>query len=209
MHRQAADAVFADGVPDHGPVPARPDLPPVPDRLLAGQVTLRPFRDDDAAMAVELATDPYVPLTGSLPAHADADQALAWVRRQQGRFAEGVGYSLAIADGDTDEDTDEALGQIGLWLRDLDEGRLAVGYAVAPSARGRGVAAAALTALTSFAWTVPGAHRVELRVEPWNEASLRTAERAGYRREGLLSSHPEIGGRRRDLLLFARVRGDG
>ncbi|WP_380170649.1 GNAT family N-acetyltransferase [Kineococcus sp. DHX-1] len=183
----------------------RPDLPPVPDRLPAGPVVLRPFRDGDVAMAVDLATDPYVPLTGSLPAHADADQALAWVRRQQGRVAEGVGYALAIAD----RDSDEALGQIGLWSRALDEGRLAVGYAVAPSARGRGVAAAALTALTSFAWTVPGAHRVELVVEPWNEASIRTAERAGYRREGLLRSYRDIGGRRRDLLLFARVRGDG
>ncbi|GAB3463939.1 GNAT family protein [Kineococcus endophyticus] len=181
-----------------------PDLPPVPDRLPAGPVALRPFRDGDVAMAVELATDPYVPLTGSLPAHADADEALAWVRRQRGRFAEGVGYALAIAD----HATDEALGQIGLWVRDLDEGRLSVGYAVAPSARGRGVAAAALTALTSFAWTVPGAHRVELRVEPWNEASVRSAERAGYRREGLLRGHQEIGGRRRDLLLYATVRGD-
>jgi RimJ/RimL family protein N-acetyltransferase len=201
--------VFAEGVVDHGAVPAdqpaRPDLPPVPERLPAGPVVLRPFRDGDVAMAVELARDPYVPLTGSLPAHADAEQALAWVRRQRGRWAEGVGYAFAVAD----RDSDEALGQIGLWVRDLDQGRLSVGYAVAASARGRGVAAAALTALTSFAWTVPGAHRVELRVEPWNAASIRTAERAGYRREGLLRSHQEIGGRRRDLLLFATVRGDG
>jgi ribosomal-protein-alanine N-acetyltransferase len=40
-------------------------------------VVLRAFRLDDVAMAVELASDPYVPLTGSLPANADEAQARA------------------------------------------------------------------------------------------------------------------------------------
>jgi RimJ/RimL family protein N-acetyltransferase len=35
---------------------------------------------------------------------------------------------------------------------------------------------------------------------------MRTAEHAGYLREGLLRSHTEIAGRRRDVLLFAAVR---
>ena len=54
---------------------------------------------------------------------------------------------------------------------------------------------------------IPQLHRVELYVEPWNTASVRTAENAGYEREGLLRSHGEIGGRRLDMLLFAAVRG--
>jgi ribosomal-protein-alanine N-acetyltransferase len=37
-------------------------------------------------------------------------------------------------------------------------------------------------------------------------ASIKTAERAGYEREGLLRSHQEIGGRRRDMLLYASIR---
>jgi GNAT superfamily N-acetyltransferase len=72
-----------------------------------------------------------------------------------------------------------------------------------PSARGRGLAAAALTA---FAWSIPALHRIELYIEPWNTGSIRTAERAGYQREGLLRSHQEIGGRRRDMLLYAVIR---
>ena len=67
------------------------------------------------------------------------------------------------------------------------------------------MAAAALAALTSFAWTVPGLHRLELYVEPWNVASTRAAERAGYQREGLLRRYLEIGGRRVDMLLYALV----
>lgn len=153
-------------------------------------------------MVADLAGDPYVPLVGSLPAHATPGEVAAWIARQRGRLPAGAGLSFAIADAATDR----ALGQIGLWLRDLDAGRATAGYGVAPRDRGRGVAAAALTALTRFGWTVPALHRVVLYVEPWNAASVRTAERAGYRREGLLRSHQEIGGVRRDMLLFATVR---
>jgi [ribosomal protein S5]-alanine N-acetyltransferase len=61
-----------------------------------------------------------------------------------------------------------------------------------------------LQALTRFAWTIPALYRVELYIEPWN--SIRVAEAAGYQREGLLRSHQEIGGTRRDMLLYAITR---
>jgi RimJ/RimL family protein N-acetyltransferase len=35
---------------------------------------------------------------------------------------------------------------------------------------------------------------------------MKTGERAGFKREGLLRSHQEIGGRRRDMLLYATIR---
>ncbi|MEV0456377.1 hypothetical protein [Catellatospora methionotrophica] len=38
---------------------------------------------------------------------------------------------------------------------------------------------------------------------------MRTAERAGFQREGLLRSWMELGGQRRDMLLYARVAADG
>jgi hypothetical protein len=43
-------------------------------------------------------------------------------------------------------------------------------------------------------------------LRPFTAGSIGTAERAGYEREGLLRSHQEIGGRRRDMLLYATVR---
>jgi len=171
-------------------------------RVAHGSVVLREFSDLDVTMAMELSTDPYVPLTGSLPPNASQQQALEWVHRQRGRPVEGIGFSFAIAEASTDR----AIGAIGLWLAALSQGRGTAGYSVAPGARGHGVAAAALTALTSFAWTIPELHRIELYIEPWNVASVKTAERSGYEREGLLRSQREIGGRRRDMLLYAAVR---
>lgn len=163
---------------------------------------LREFRDDDVHLAVELGADPYVPLIGSLPAQPTTREALEWVHRQHGRHAEGIGLSFVIADASSDN----AIGQIGLWLQHLSTGRAAAGYSVSAAHRGRGVASSALRALTIFAWTVAAVHRVELYIEPWNDGSIGVAEASGYRREGLLRSYQEIGGRRRDMLLYATIR---
>ena len=100
------------------------------------------------------------------------------------------------------------MGHCGLWLKELSEGRATAGYSVVASERGRGLATDALTALTEFGWTVEGLERIALYIEPWNLSSVRTAERAGYHREGLLRSHQKIAGQRRDMLLYAAIRED-
>ncbi|MGG5261113.1 GNAT family N-acetyltransferase [Phycicoccus avicenniae] len=174
-----------------------PDVPPA-----AGRVRLREFRNADLAMVLDLATDPYVPRISTLPAGAGEQDALAYIARQHGRLSEGRGFSFCVALAADDT----AVGTAGLWVDDLSHGRFRGGYTVAPSHRGQGLATDALRALTSFAWTLDVAHRVELYVEPWNTASLGVAERAGYEREGLLRGHHLIGGEWCDMLLLAALR---
>lgn len=182
---------------------APPVLPPWPEPLPTyGRVLLRPVDDRDVSVARDLSRDPAVPLTSSLPPEATIDEARAWVRRQRARYAEGTGFSMAIVN----REAGESIGHCGLWLGELPEDRASAGYALVPAARGRGLAVDALIALTRFAWTVPGLFRVALFIEPRNVASLRTAERAGYLREGLLRSHHEIGGERRDMYVYPVVR---
>lgn len=167
-----------------------------------GDVRLRAFEDRDVDMVMNLSTDPYVPKTGSLRGNVGREDALAYIERQNGHLDTGVGYSFCVAD----RDTDEALGTASLWLAPLASGRATAGYSVAPRSRGRGIAGRALIALTRFAWSIPELWRIELNIEPWNVASARTAESAGYEREGLLRSHQEIGGKRVDMLLYAKIR---
>lgn len=174
-----------------------PTHPPV-----YGAVRLRAFETRDVGMVRDLATDPYLPTIGTLPANAGDDEARAYIDRQRGRLEEGAGFAFCIAD----RGSDTGLGNAGLWIGELRHGRSSVGYAVAPSARGRGVAGDALRALVEFAWSIAGLHRLEARIEPWNAASIRTAETAGFAREGLLRSHEEIGGRRVDLLMYSVLR---
>jgi ribosomal-protein-alanine N-acetyltransferase len=167
-----------------------------------GRVVLREFEPDDIDMVLDLATDPYVPLIGTLPAHADHDQALAWIEQQRRRLAEGVGFAFAIAD----HSTGRALGLIGLWLSGWAHGRASVGYSVAPLARRAGVATEGLRALVDFAWSIPELFRLEAYIEPFNTPSQRVARQAGFEVEGLLRSHQTIGETRRDLLLHALIR---
>jgi ribosomal-protein-alanine N-acetyltransferase len=165
-----------------------------------GPVILRELSDIDIPMVRELSADAYVPLISGIPPDASRHEAQAWIEGQQGHRTGSTRLSFAIAEAGAGR----GAGTIVLGLAALARGRASAGYSVAPSARG--IAAAALTALTRFAWTIPALYRIELYIEPWNTASIRAAERSGYEREGLLRSHQEIGGRRRDMLLYASIR---
>ena len=71
---------------------------------------------------------------------------------------------------------------------EADEGKAELGYIVAPAARGRGVATAALRLLTDWGFSERGLLRLELLISVDNVASIRVAERAGYVKEGVLRS---------------------
>ena len=171
-------------------------------RLEAGPVRLRRFEDRDAPLVQSVAGDPLIPLITTVPTSRSHADALAFIERQHARLSGGAGYSFAIADSTTDE----AVGQIGLWLRDRDQGRASTGYWIGPDHRRRGYARSALDVLTTWALSLPAVHRVELYVEPWNEASWRTAEACGYHREGLLRSWQRVGDARRDMYMYSVVR---
>ena len=169
--------------------------------LAAGPFRLRPFTFEDIAVVREASSDPQIPLITTVPATFTEDEGRRFIERQWSRAEQGTGYSFAIADAGTDH----ALGQAGLWLKDIGEGRASVGYWVVGSARGRGTAAFAVQAVARWALHELQVPRLELYVEPWNIASMRTAERAGFQREGLLRSWQEVGGKRKDMYMYARL----
>jgi [ribosomal protein S5]-alanine N-acetyltransferase len=170
-------------------------------RLDGAPLVLRAFIADDAAAVAEAGTDPLIPLITTVPrAPADRTAVSAFIARQHERASSGQGYSFAIADAKTDG----CLGQIGLWP--LGDGRASVGYWVVACARRRGVARRALQVVSSWGLALPGLHRLELYVEPWNEGSWRAAEGSGYTREGLLRSWQTVGDQRRDMYMYSRLR---
>jgi RimJ/RimL family protein N-acetyltransferase len=173
-------------------------------RLSDGTVALRAFTDADAPLIQSVGSDPLIPLITTVPASGSTAEALGYIARQHDRLRTGAGYSFAV----TDAATDEAFGQIGLWLHDLRQGRASIGYWIAPARRRRGGGSRALAVLVRWAWTVPGLERLELYVEPWNEASWRTAEAAGFQREGVLRQWQAVGQTRRDMFMYSLLRSD-
>lgn len=165
-----------------------------------GDRLMRPWQLRDTAVLKEAADDPYIPLITTVPRKWSEDSARCFVNRQTQRSDERVGYPFAIVD-----EQDTVVGHIGLWTRDLDLGRASIGYWIVASARGRGIASAALTALSEWAFSKLRIPRVELYIEPWNTASIKTAEKSGFICEGLLRSWCEIGGKRTDMRMFSKI----
>ena len=178
------------------------DLPqPV---LNAGSYVLRPFATDDVDLIEEASADPHIPLITTVPVAFTEEEGRRFIQRQQQRPAQGMGYSFAIAD----MVTSRGVGQVGLWLTNAAHGRADIGYWVSPSQRGRGIAGHALRAISVWGLSVLGIPRLELYVEPWNAASWYTAERVGYRREGLLRSWQQVGDQRRDMFVYSMLATD-
>lgn len=167
-------------------------------------VRLRSFATTDAPLVQYVAADDLIPLITTVPHSPSANEAQKFIARQLDRHAQGVGYSFAIANASTDE----AVGQIGLWLPDIRHGRANIGYWIGAKYRRMSYAAKALTCVTEWAFTVPCVERLELYVEPWNEGSWRTAERVGFHREGLLRQWQEVGSARRDMFMYSLLKGE-
>lgn len=163
---------------------------------------LRPWRENDLGALAEAATDPCITSITTVPVTYTTEAGRAFLHRMTELSAGGVTVPRAIAD----RVTGTVVGHVSLRLRDLDLGRVGLGYWVLPSARGRGVAREAVTGLSDWAFDRLASWRVELCVEPWNEPSKRVALSAGFVREGLLRNWQVMGGRQSDVEMFSRVR---
>jgi RimJ/RimL family protein N-acetyltransferase len=118
-------------------------------------------------------------------------------------FTQG-GSAYAIAD----PDTDRILGGISVNAVQASRGQGEIGYWVGPWARRRGIATAAVRALSEHAFA-HGFARLELLTHWENPASQRVALAAGYRREGVRRGVlPGRGGGHDDLIAYARIATD-
>ncbi|MFD6658013.1 GNAT family N-acetyltransferase [Streptomyces parvus] len=177
----------------------------VPSMSAGPDFVLRPWEMSDLPLVREASLDPYIPLITTIPARYSEAAAEAFVRGQWERAATGAGYPFAIV---RSRDR-RPVGAIGLWLRELPEGRASLGYWLTDTARGQGVARAALRTVTGWALRDLGVPRLQLYIEPWNTASARIAEDIGFRREGLLRGWQQVGDERRDMAVYALLNSDG
>jgi ribosomal-protein-alanine N-acetyltransferase len=163
-------------------------------------VLLRPYSVADLALVRQAAADPFIPSISSVPRHYSDDSGRAFIERQHRRATAGDGFSFVISE---EADPTSGIGSIGLWLHEIDAGRASVGYWLLDHARGRGLAAHALRAIVDFGLGQLAIPRLHLFVEPWNVASARTAEAAGFEREATLRGWERIDGEQRDADCYA------
>ena len=173
--------------------------------LASPPLLLRPFAQSDLEMVRQASSDPLIVSITSVPQTYTDDAGWAFIERQHQRAAAGDGYSFVIAE---EKNTMAGIGSIGLWLQEIESGRASIGYWLVEGARGRGMAAHALRSVVSFAFEELAIPRLQLFVEPWNVASARTAEAAGFSREATLRGWERIDGEQHDADCFALLCAD-
>jgi ribosomal-protein-alanine N-acetyltransferase len=86
------------------------------------------------------------------------------------------------------------------------EHKATIGYCVGKSFRGKGLATAAVKAVTAYAFKKYKLRRVEGWCRTYNKASARVLEKAGYKLEGIMHKHKCKNGKFLDDMVWAYVR---
>ena len=172
---------------------------PVPD-LRTDAFFLRPWRLDDVDQLVAELQDPEIPRWTRIPEPYTHEDGREFLERTKEGWTRGTSANFAIVEAAGDR----LLGSIGVIFH--EQGAASIGYWVAESARGRGIASEALRLVSR--WVLRTFERLELVAAPDNEASQRVAEKAGVMREGLLRRYVEIKGKRQDCVMFSLLPGD-
>jgi RimJ/RimL family protein N-acetyltransferase len=100
------------------------------------------------------------------------------------------------------------LGRVGFRTIDLAEGVAEVAYWTLPSARGRRIARRSVRAVSTWAFTEVGLHRIELNHSTVNEPSCRVAAAAGYAYEGTRRQQLRHEDGWHDMHVHGRLAGD-
>ena len=173
---------------------AEPLSHPAP--LAADGFVLRPFSIDDVAPDHVAIEHPSSARWLNPVSTGDPEIVFAGIEseRQAGRM---LAFTIADA-GDN-----RYLGAIVLFLKEHETVELA--YVVAPEARGRGLARGSVELLGDWALAELGAQRLQLRIDPGNDASRKVALACGYQSEGVLRSAFVVRGERRDIEMWSRL----
>jgi [ribosomal protein S5]-alanine N-acetyltransferase len=177
----------------------RPPSPPIADDT----IRLDPLDARYAGDFERLVADPGIVENTRVPGQAPPGFAATWVGRYEEGWRDGsrAGFAIVSLGG-------EFLGMAAIVDLDLDARQGEIGYLVVEEARGQGTAGRALRLVTDWALGDLGLARVELLIDVENAPSIRVAERAGYRREGVLRSLHLEGNRRADMAVYSLLPGD-
>jgi len=170
-------------------------------------LTLRPMRVADARSVVEAVQESVaeiMPWLGWCTPAYDLAVATAWLDSLPQAWSAGIQYAFAI----TDTTTGRFLGSTGLNHINHIHRLANLGYWVRTGATRRGVASRSARLIARFGFEQLGLIRAEIVVSVGNQASLRTAEKAGARPEGVLRNRLVIRERVTDAVMHALIPQD-
>jgi len=192
-HKARPGAVAAGILPTLGGVTDQPTL-------RDGELVLRPWRLEDSEATRHLHDD-EIARWFDFPTRAPSpEEHRSWIERTGSEWAEQARATFLV------EWRGRAAGSVDVRLQDQGVGVLS--WVVYAPFRGRGLGWRAVRLLVEWSFDALDLQRVEAHVNPGNRASVRTALRAGLRKEGLLRGNTTLAGVTQDTLVLGRRRGD-
>jgi RimJ/RimL family protein N-acetyltransferase len=183
--------------------------PPAPYRIETERLVIRCWEPRDAPLlkeALDSSLDHLQPFMDW--AHNEPEPVEAKVERLRSfraLFDTGETFVMGIFD----RAEEQVLGGSGLHAR-IGPGGLEIGYWIRASATRQGFITESTAALTRVGFEVCDADRIEIRIEPRNQASLGVPRKLGFIEEATLRRRlpGRQGGPLRDVTIFTMFRED-
>jgi RimJ/RimL family protein N-acetyltransferase len=161
---------------------------------------VRSWKKEDADSVARYANNRkiWINLRDAIPHPYSLADARQFIQMAMSRDPETY---LCIAKGD------EAIGSIGFGiLSDVARFSAEIGYWLGEKYWGRGIMTEVLKAITEYAISAHGLHRIFALPYEWNQASMRVLEKAGYQCEGRMRRSAFKDGKLIDQFLYAFTR---
>jgi RimJ/RimL family protein N-acetyltransferase len=183
------------------------DGPPPPYRIETERLVIRCYEPRDAPLLKDAVDTSLEHLLAWMPWARDEPQTLEEKVQLIKLFRSDFDRNENFAYGIFSVDDAEQLGGTGLHPR-IGPGGLEIGYFVRASATRQGFATESSAALTRIGFEVCGADRIEIRIDPRNQASFGVPRKLGFAEEATLRRRlPSAEGEPlRDVTIFTLFR---
>lgn len=170
--------------------------------LAASRTCLRWLTEDDVDALFAIFSHPEVMRFWSTPPLEDLEGAEELLDYIHAHFRQRALFQWGVAR----RSDDLVIGTCTLFHFDAENGRAEVGFALGREHWGQGYIGEALRTLIDFSFGELGLYRLEADVDPRNAASIRTLERLGFQREGLLRERWRVNGEVQDSYFYGLLR---
>ena len=183
--------------------------PPAPYRIETERLVIRCYEPRDAPLLKEAIDSSLEHLQPWMPWALDEPQTLKQKAELIEFFRSGFMAGENFTYGIFRADETELVGSTGLHPR-VGPGGLEIGYWVRASATRQGIITESTAALTRVGLEICEADRIEIRIEPGNEASVGIPRKLDFVEEATLRRRlpGRAGGPLRDVTIFTMFRED-
>ena len=172
--------------------------------ILSGRIKLIQSERKHASALFTFWSDPEVSRYMNIESFASIEEAITMIdflnklaeKKQANRYTIMTGVK------------DEIIGSCGFNYIDYDNEKAEVGYDLGKAYWGRGFASEVVTILLRYGFLELQLNRIEAKVAPENERSIRLLERLGFFYEGLLRQSEKTKDGFMDVKLYSMLKRD-